>query len=479
VLVWSALYALPAAIALLPVLDYDLWWHLRTGQWIVASGTVPASDPFSQYGLESGKPWFAYSWLFEVLVFALYRALGYEGIFLGRAVMAVAIMLALHRLVARREPRFLVAAVLTALAMLALLPLLTDRPWLFTVLFATLTLDTILDLRAGRPARRVWLLPLLFALWANLHIQFVHGLFPLGLACAAPLADRLVSREPTGDGADRAFSARWYTLVGVTAACAAATLLTPYHVHVYGVVLEYATHRVPLQEVAEFQALRFRDPWDWCVLALGAVAAFALGRRRRFSAFDVLLLASAAWFTFRGRRDIWFLILVALAVTTTAPAPSAVLAFWPTRRQGFAVAGIVLPLLVCYGAWAASGDHVASTMQHQYPVEAASFVREQGYRGPLYNHFNWGGFLIWDLPDLPVAMDGRTNLHGDVRIARSMATWRGEPGWQADPELAVAGVIIADVRMPLASLLRRDGRFRVVHDDGVAVVFIARAADEK
>ena len=75
-LVWSALYALPAAIALLPVLDYDLWWHLRTGQWIVASGTVPASDPFSQYGLESGKPWFAYSWLFEVLVFALYRALG-------------------------------------------------------------------------------------------------------------------------------------------------------------------------------------------------------------------------------------------------------------------------------------------------------------------------------------------------------------------------------------------------------------------
>jgi hypothetical protein len=310
VLVWSALYALPAAIALLPILDYDLWWHLRTGQWIVASATVPATDPFSQYGLVSGEPWFAYSWLFEVLAFGLYRALGYEGIFLGRAVMAVAIMLALHRLVARREPRFLVAAVLTGLAVLALLPLLTDRPWLFTVLLATLTLDVILDLRAGRPARRVWLLPVLFALWANLHIQFIYGLFILGLACAAPLCDRVLGREPVSVGADRAFTVRWWKLLGVTAACAAATLLTPYHVHVYGVILEYATHGVPLQEVAEFQALRFRDPWDWCVLALGATAAFALGRRRRFSAFDVLLLASAAVFTFRGRRDIWFLVLV-------------------------------------------------------------------------------------------------------------------------------------------------------------------------
>jgi hypothetical protein len=75
--------------------------------------------------------------------------------------------------------------------------------------------------------------------------------------------------------------------------------------------------------------------------------------------------------------------------------------------------------------------------------------------------------------------NGRTNLHGDARIARSMATWRGEPGWQADPEPAAAGVIIGDVHAPLTSLLRRDGRFRVVHEDAVAVVFNARTRDSE
>src|SRR5919197_4765573 len=61
-----ALYAIPVVVALcpvaVPVLDPDIWWHLRVGQWVVEHGTVPQTDPFSQ----AGRPWVAYSWLYEV-----------------------------------------------------------------------------------------------------------------------------------------------------------------------------------------------------------------------------------------------------------------------------------------------------------------------------------------------------------------------------------------------------------------------------
>jgi hypothetical protein len=57
-----------------------------------------------------------------------------------------------------------------------------------------------------------------------------------------------------------------------------------------------------------------------------------------------------------------------------------------------------------------------------------------------------------------------------------MATWRGQPGWDSDPELASAGVVIAGARAPLTSLLRRDDRFRLVYEDPTAVVFLARSA---
>jgi hypothetical protein len=473
ILIWAALYTLPAAVALLPILDYDIWWHLRTGQWVVEHQSVPVTDPFSQHGLETGQPLVAYSWLFEVLAYGAYRLLGPEGIFLGRAVLALAIVCALHRLVAKREPRFLVAASLMALGVLALLPLLTDRPWLFTILFATLTLDVILDLREGRQTRQAWLLPVVFVLWANLHVQFVHGLFLLGLACAAPVLDRLLHRDAPSQAAARAGSRAWWCLVGLTAACVAATLLNPYHVRLYEVVLKLATEQAAPREIAECQALGFRDPWDWCLLVLGAAAAFALGRRGRFPSFELLLLVAAAWFAFRGKRDVWFLVLAALAVVPAArPLRAAERSFWPRPQQALAAAGIVLPLLLIYGRLAGSGGNVQATLEAQYPVEATAFVREHGCPGPLYNEFGWGGYLIWNLPERPVAMDGRTSVHGDARIRRSMATWRGEPGWDADPELTRAGIIIAATRAPLTSLLRQDGRFRIAHEDPVAVVFV-------
>ena len=69
-----------------------------------------------------------------------------------------------------------------------------------------------------------------------------------------------------------------------------------------------------------------------------------------------------------------------------------------------------------------------------YPVDAANFVDEKGYQGPLYNHYDWGGYLIWRLPRLPVSIDGRTNVHDVARVTHSLAVWNGKHDWASDPE---------------------------------------------
>jgi hypothetical protein len=109
-----------------------------------------------------------------------------------------------------------------------------------------------------------------------------------------------------------------------------------------------------------------------------------------------------------------------------------------------------------------------------FPAAAVRFVVGKGYDGPLYNDFNWGGYLIHELPRLPVSIDGRTNLVGDERMLRCGATWSGAPGWHDDPDLTGAGVVIGDVHTALASLLRTDDRFVKVFEDDVACVFVAR-----
>src|SRR5438132_1139203 len=83
------------------------------------------------------------------------------------------VVVTVHSLIRRFESRWLVATGLTAAAALALAPLMSERPWLLTILFATLTLRAIVELREQRPPWWVWALPVVYVLWANVHVQFV------------------------------------------------------------------------------------------------------------------------------------------------------------------------------------------------------------------------------------------------------------------------------------------------------------------
>ncbi|HKY08187.1 MAG TPA: hypothetical protein VJQ55_08100, partial [Candidatus Binatia bacterium] len=96
---------------------------------------------------------------------------------------------------------------------------------------------------------------------------------------------------------------------------------------------------------------------------------------------------------------------------------------------------------------------------------------------PLFNDFDWGGFFIWSLPRLPVVIDGRSNVHGDERIQRFLNVWAGSPGWNSDPDLVRAKLVIADKRRALTSLLRGHSDFRIVYEDSISVVFASRAID--
>src|SRR5262249_50027034 len=140
-----------------------------------------------------------------------------------RVALALAVVGACHRLIARRERRFLVSTLLAGVASLALVPLLNERPWLFTILFTAFTLDVVLDLREGRRGALFWLLPLCYVLWANLHIQFVYGFLVLGIGCVAPLLDRRLGWSADTDCT--ATTRGWWRLAGLSTLCGVATLV--------------------------------------------------------------------------------------------------------------------------------------------------------------------------------------------------------------------------------------------------------------
>ncbi len=193
----AALYSFLAVlfIRVFYIADPDIWTHMRTGAWILAHHMVPRTDPFSSYGM--GKPWIAYSWLFDVISASAFARLGMVSIVLWEIAARVALSVALFHLVRGLCPGFWRAVALTAAGLWVMTEVIGPRPGMLTILFVILEFDVLLSVGEGGVSacrtghtKTLWLLPPMFALWANWHIQFVYGLFVVGVFACEPLLDR-------------------------------------------------------------------------------------------------------------------------------------------------------------------------------------------------------------------------------------------------------------------------------------------------
>jgi hypothetical protein len=463
-------FAVQIATTPLVVVDPDIGWHLRAGQWIFENDAVPTTDPFSLYG--QGKPWVAYSWLFEIIVYGLVKTFGLAGLFVYTVSLSIAITTVLLLLIRKIEKNPVVAICLTFLAILAMGPVLqTPRPWLLTILLFIIELDVLITARQTGNYRNLLALPLLFAFWANLHIQFIYGLFVLGIFLIEPLIEEVLRPPFTFNNIKSAFNYRhWLILL----ACLFATLATPYHIHLYSAVFDIVNQTGAYRYVSELQAMSFRDITNWLVLGLTIWAVYLLGQKKEARPFIVLLLLTGIFLSFRSQRDVWFIVLSAIIIVATSrPSPSAESRF-KIRKAHMFVALTMLSLVLLMKKHSLSDVELTETVAKKYPAKALQIIKTQGYLGPLYNHFDWGGYLIRNLPELPVSIDGRGNLHGDERIEKSIKTWGGSQDWANDPNVTGAKLIIADVTMPLTSLLRFDKRFDLVYEDKVAALFVAK-----
>lgn len=458
-------------------IDPDIGWHLSAGQWMVKHGSVPATDPFSLYG--QGKPWVAYSWLFELLLYGLVQVFGLVGLLVYTVVAAMAITSALFMLISKIERNPSMVIGLTALAIFGMAPLLrTPRPWLLTILLFILELDLLLTARRTGNTRHLILLPCLFAVWANLHIQFIYGLFALLVFLIEPLIEQTLRRPFSFGNVKSVFNSRLW-LIGI--ASFLATLATPYHIHLYELIFDTIRQAGVYQYIVELQSMSFRNLSNWAVLGLTVYAAYLLGQKAEARFFPVLMLIAGLYLSFRTRRDVWFVVLTAVfIIASSRPSPSIGRRFKLKKAQLLLAASVVsLVVILIARKYKLTEEGLTDAMSKSFPTAAVEIVKTRGYPGPLFNPYVWGGFLIWKLPHLPVSMDGRAQLHGDERIERSLKTWNGAHDWADDSELAKARLVIADVNMPLASLLRFDKRFALVYEDSVAVLFIAKPVSIK
>jgi hypothetical protein len=263
----------------------------------------------------------------------------------------------------------------------------------------------------------------------------------------------------------------------VFAVCTLATFVGPYFVSVYRTIFSYAGNTTQYEQVIEYSAVNFRQPQHYLLLLLVLAAFFAIGWKRSLQPFRLMLLTSTALVAFRSQRDGWFVCIAAglLLAEAMRAQPSCESRSASERRSEWVipVGAFCMAVLIAFGVAMRQGLDPQTLIQQidkQYPVRAASFIAQSRLPGPLYNSYNWGEYLVFNLRDYPVSIDGRTDLFGGAMDTRAMATVNAYD-LAHDPDFQRARVIVLERFLPLASYLANDPHFKLVYSDNLAVVF--------
>jgi len=116
---------------------------------------------------------------------------------------------------------------------------------------------------------------------------------------------------------------------------------------------------------------------------------------------------------------------------------------------------------------------VEKPMRESLPVDAVAAIRTQRPAGPLFNSYNWGGYLIFALwPDYPVFVDGRTDLYDEAFLRDYLKTYGAEDGWQAQLDRYNIRLVIIEADSVLARFLRLESGWKEMFRDDMAAVFV-------
>jgi hypothetical protein len=417
--------------------DSDIGWHIRNGENILASHAITRTDVFSS--TMAGHPWFAWEWLYDLLIAGIHHLAGLNGVVFATALLVALTFALLFKLLLARETDMPLAVVLLVLTVGASAVHLFARPHIVSWLLTLIWFQWLDRAEQTGNTRRLYWMPLLTVLWANVHGGFIVGFILLAIFVAAAL---LHPRQ------NRAWIKSVLTVGGLSLL---ASLVNPYgyqlHVHVY----QYLTNRFLMNHIDEFASPNFHGVAQQCFLALLLLSVVALAASReeiRPSRLLVILFAAYSGLYATRNLPVSSMLLTLqigpLISRATANGPP-----WLMRCHGFAIRmnkmewrtkghfwpilAVVLGVVMCAGQGKIEGRQIMNAQfdSKRFPVQAADALEHAGAPPTIFAPDYWGGYLIYRFyPGMKVVVDDRHDLYGEAFLRRYLAAIHLIPGWK-------------------------------------------------
>jgi hypothetical protein len=450
------------------IVDPDLWWHVKAGEFILATHHWPMTDPYSF--TVTGHPWLAYEWLGEMLLATVSRLAGVQGLDALLIILGSTIILALYYFATLRSGNSKAGFVASSVLLILATPSFSLRPQMLGYLFLILTLTCLELFRQGKRGALCFL-PVIMLLWVNTHGSWIIGLGSFFVYWMSGLVDFRCG----GLQARRWATEERIRLSFTFLLCLVVLPITPYGTRIAVSPFEFAfSLPVNVAGIQEWQPMPFNLPGGKVFLVL--LLAFILVQVAfRFTWW----LAELALFLFGTMMACLHLRFLLIFVPFCAPLLATIVARWmPSYDRGkdkWAL-NAVLMAVVAAGLiyYFPSRAKLERSVARQFPVKAVAYLEQHPVAGPMFNTYGFGGYLVWSRgPQHKVFIDGRGDVYerGGV-LSDYLYISSIKPGALAVLDGYGVQSCLLEHDEALTTLLSASPQWRHVYTDDVSSLFV-------
>ncbi len=411
--------------------DDDLFWHLATGRYIVENKVVPDKDVFGH--ITSGHEWIPFEWGWDILTYGLYNIGGYNAILLFRSLAFCFIFLLLYLLLRKFRVNAFLSVFALSVLLVAIMDRFSPRPHILTYIFFVLLLYILLSYKyidKKKYGRRLYLIPVIFLLWANSHMGVLAG----GLILFVfTLTETIIYFKPssfTSSEVKALDKTELRNLWIISALSALMLLVNPHGLSTYMYAYSHTKMKM-LESVNEWQS-PFSSKLDFgFIITLykififsGIIVLYYAYRKK-----DLLFALMFVSFLIYSVRAIRFtidyeIIMSAFIIISISYVLSNI------RSAGFRkiyygnVLKGALGTFIIYITFLIPNNEIYQKIQYYrvsgwginsdfIPVQLFDFMKEHNISGTPFNHFGTGGYLVWNFPGEKNFIDSR-NLNDEI-----------------------------------------------------------------
>ena len=444
------LFGLITYTSSLEIKDLDLWLHLRMGWWICQHGFVPNFDVLSC--TLSAKSWVNHEWLFQVLVYQVQKAYGFNGLISMQTMVVGVTFLVLLFLGYSRERQWMTVVTLL-MVLMVYQSRFTIRPDIFSLLFFVLYIY-ILSLCINR-RWAPYALVVLQVLWSNMHGFFFFGPLLVGIGIFSEFIKRRLPLPYEWNTVGRLSDGEYSCLKRIFPLLILASCVNPLTFkgawYPLGVFFHLGSDsKIFFEHIYELQkpitaSTIFTDHYSY-YKALIIISAFSFIFNRRkidissllvwgiFLGFSLVAIRNLIYFAAAGYM-VLMINLISFPLENFIPLRFSSSRFKHLTGTIFKI--ILMFWMLNYGLEMSSNGYFDfdtynrkseffGVSKRAYPYKAVNFLIQHKVKGNFFNDFNSGAYLIGRVsPNIKVFIDGRTEVYGANFFETYQKIWQG------------------------------------------------------